>query len=276
MVITESSRAITHRTAGRRNGPITRLVSPGDLGQLLKPFVFLDLFDAPPDSFGGFGLHPHSGIATLTVLLQGATRYEDTTGATGVLPQGGLEWMQAGGGVWHTGSALPGQHNRGFQLWVALPPGFEGAPPRSQYIAPQQIAQVGPARVLLGSLGDAVSAIAPPSPMNYLEVRLAAGEHWTYAPPQGHTVAWMAVHAGSIEAGAALQTGELGVFDDSGDPITFTSRTGGAFVLGSAVPHPHDLVMGSYSVHTSAQALRDGEAGIRRIGEGLRAQGRLG
>ena len=45
---------------------------------------------APPDSFGGFGLHPHSGIATLTVLLQGATRYEDTTGATGVLPQGRL------------------------------------------------------------------------------------------------------------------------------------------------------------------------------------------
>ena len=45
---------------------------------------------APPDCFGGFGLHPQSGIATLTVLLQGATRYEDTTGATGVLTQGGL------------------------------------------------------------------------------------------------------------------------------------------------------------------------------------------
>ena len=45
---------------------------------------------APPESFGGFGLHPHSGIATLTVLLQGATRHEDTTGATGVLTQGRL------------------------------------------------------------------------------------------------------------------------------------------------------------------------------------------
>ena len=45
---------------------------------------------APPESFGGFGLDPHSGIATLTVLLQGATRHEDTTGATGVLTQGRL------------------------------------------------------------------------------------------------------------------------------------------------------------------------------------------
>ena len=79
-----NERAVVYKTAGQRHGAITRLVSPGDLGHLLKPFIFLDLFDAPPNSFGGFGLHPHSGIATLTVLLQGATRYEDTTGATGV------------------------------------------------------------------------------------------------------------------------------------------------------------------------------------------------
>ncbi len=270
-----NERAIVFRTAGHRHGPITRMVSPSDLGQLLKPFVFLDLFDAPPDSFGGFGLHPHSGIATLTVLLQGATRYEDTTGETGVLPQGGLEWMQAGGGVWHTGSALPGQHNRGFQLWVALPPELECAPARSQYIAPDRIGADGPARVLLGRLGEVTSAVTPPSPMNYFDVQLAPGQQWIYEPPAGHTVAWMAVHAGTIEAGESVRTGELRVFDDSGDPISFTSSDGGAFVFGSAVPHPHDLVMGSYSVHTNAQALRQGEAGIRRIEQDLRAQGRL-
>ncbi|RYE88187.1 MAG: pirin family protein, partial [Myxococcales bacterium] len=33
-----------HRTRGRRHGPITRLVSPGDVGELIKPFVFLDFF----------------------------------------------------------------------------------------------------------------------------------------------------------------------------------------------------------------------------------------
>jgi hypothetical protein len=29
-----------------RMGPFTRLVSPGDIGELIKPFVFLDYFDA--------------------------------------------------------------------------------------------------------------------------------------------------------------------------------------------------------------------------------------
>jgi redox-sensitive bicupin YhaK (pirin superfamily) len=85
-VLAERSRQIVHRTRGHRHGPITRLMSPSDLGQSLKPFVFLDLFDNAGSLLSGFGLHPHSGIATLTYLLEGSVRYEDTTGATGILP----------------------------------------------------------------------------------------------------------------------------------------------------------------------------------------------
>jgi hypothetical protein len=46
-------------------------------------------------------------------------------------------------------------------------------------------------------------------------------------------------------------------------------------VLGSAAKHPHDLVLGNYSVHTSAETLREGEAEIRRIGQQLRAKGAI-
>ena len=49
-------RSIVHRTRGRRHGPITRLASPSDVGQRVKPFVFLDAFvleaDAPPLNMG--------------------------------------------------------------------------------------------------------------------------------------------------------------------------------------------------------------------------------
>src|SRR5438045_2123735 len=90
-----AGRSITQRTSGHRHGPITRLMSPGDLGQVLKPFVFLDLFDDGGRGFGGFPLHPHSGIATLTYLLDGAGTYEDTTGASGRISTGSVEWMVA-------------------------------------------------------------------------------------------------------------------------------------------------------------------------------------
>jgi hypothetical protein len=40
-----SIRRVSARSRGRAHGPVTRLMSPSDLGQTLKPFVFLDLFD---------------------------------------------------------------------------------------------------------------------------------------------------------------------------------------------------------------------------------------
>ena len=53
---------IIGRTRGRRHGPITRLMSPGDLGELLKPFVFLDLFDMDDEaSFPAIGCIPTPG-----------------------------------------------------------------------------------------------------------------------------------------------------------------------------------------------------------------------
>lgn len=47
------------------------------------------------------------------------------------------------------------------------------------------------------------------------------------------------------------------------------------YVVGSAAKHRHDLVLGYYSVHTSAEALSKGEARIRELGQRLREQGRM-
>ena len=271
------ARAIVYRTRGSTHGPITRLVSPGDLGEFLKPFVFLDLFGFTPTvGHKGFGMHPHSGIATLTYMIEGSVGYEDTTGKKGVLPAGGVEWMRAGNGVWHTGAPAGDSPVQGFQLWVALPASEENAPAQSLYLAASQVPQQGPARVLLGRYGSAQSAIAAPASMNYLAVRLKDGEHWRYTPPVGHAVAWVAVSAGRLDAGGLVGTGELAVFEESGEPIDFVADGDTTFVLGSAVKHPHELVMGYYSVHTSETALAQGEAEIRRIGARLRQEGRLG
>jgi len=270
-----TERRIVQCTRGHQHGPVTRLMSPSDLGELLKPFVFLDSFDADGSSAAGFGLHPHSGIATLTWILEGSVGYEDTSGATGVLPAGGVEWMRAGGGAWHGGSFGDAKRVRGFQLWVALPPALESGPATSRYFAPETIEQDGPAKVLLGRYGAARSAIESPSPINYLSLRLKAGERWRYQPPAGHSVAWAALSTGDLLAPARLRAGEMAVFDRSGDAIDFHAETDTEFVLGSAAPHPYELILGRYSVHTSVATLRDGEARIRKIGASLRSAGRL-
>jgi redox-sensitive bicupin YhaK (pirin superfamily) len=266
---------IARRTRGQSHGPITRLMSPSDFGRLLKPFVFLDLFDTQGKPFNGFGLHPHSGIATLTYVAEGSVSYEDTNGATGLLPAGGLEWMRAGGGVWHGGGAGEPVRTRGFQLWVALPPELELGPSESVYLGPERIPNEGPARVLLGSYGTATSAIKAASPMNYLAVRLKAGERWSYQPPTEHTVLWTAVGMGAVRVPDELQQGDLMAFGPSSAAIEFEAQLDAEFVLGSAVAHDRDLILGSHSVHTSTAALRAAEARISAIRTRLVQQGRL-
>jgi redox-sensitive bicupin YhaK (pirin superfamily) len=275
-LIEQRTRQVAQRTGGATRGPITRLVSPSDLGELMKPFVFLDLAEfqggerTPMEQLW----HPHSGIATVTVVLDGAIRTLETTGTNLVLPAGGVEWMRAGNGVWHTGQAEPGDV-RAFQLWVALPPELENGPSQSQYLDPSEVPTNGRVRVILGTYAGMTSPIAAPPGMAYLVVSLNDGERWTYVPPPGHDVAWLAVSDGTLHASSTIATGQVAVFAEGGESIELVAEGPTSFVLGSARKHPHDLVLGYYSVHTSDLALQRGEEEIRRIGRELFSSGTL-
>jgi redox-sensitive bicupin YhaK (pirin superfamily) len=271
----DRTRTIVHRTFGDRHGPITRLMSPSGLGRRLKPFVFLDLFDSDGSSFSGFGWHPHSGIATLTYLWEGDVRYEDTTGASGLLPAGGVEWFKAAGGAWHGGGDGRAGRTRGFQLWLALPPEKELGDSESIYLNPDQIRTSGPVAVLLGNFGAVPSPLEAPSSINYLAVRLKAGETWRYEPPADHDVLWIALASGSLAVPEPVGAGEMVAFDKSNQPIDFRADADSEFVLGSASSHPHDLVLGHYSVHTSPAALDTAERHIAEIQVRLHEEGVL-
>src|ERR1700694_4056600 len=227
------ARRIALSTRGHQHGPIIRLVSPSDIGELIKPFVFLDHAEVAARPEPLFGIHLHSGIATLTVVLRAGMVYEDTTGKKGSVPTGGLEWMKAGNGVWHDGGPTPGEPLRAFQLWVALPPSEENAPPESQYISPDAVQEDGPARVILGRYGRASSPIRAPAGINYLHVRLKDGQRWRYTPPDRHTVAWLAVDEGGLRSTAPIGAGELVVFEESGGAIELEADGDTSFVLGS-------------------------------------------
>jgi len=41
-------RRIALLASGRRHGPITRLITPSDIGELTKPFIFLDYAEVAP------------------------------------------------------------------------------------------------------------------------------------------------------------------------------------------------------------------------------------
>jgi redox-sensitive bicupin YhaK (pirin superfamily) len=242
----------------------------------VKPFVFLDLFEVE----GGLmdmPVHPHSGIGTITVFTKGDVRFDDPDSGQGTITYGGVEWSRAGGGMWHGKELAPGTSSgfQGFQLWIALPPALENGPSESQYLEASQMQRAGPAQVIVGAYDGVESPVRAPDGINYLLVTLKPGETWTYQPPTGHSVAWLAIAQGQVEAGEQLSAGEMAVFDRGEAPLRLTAKGDeeAVFVLGSAVPHPHDLHLGYYSVHSSPEALERGERRIAELGEKLAAAG---
>jgi redox-sensitive bicupin YhaK (pirin superfamily) len=276
-------RKITFVDSGQTHGPITRLISPSDIGEQLKPFIFLDYFNAEIKPGFGFPMHPHSGIATLTWQPGTDVAYEDTTGQHGVLKAGGLEWMNAGGGAWHKASLLGSGHSTGFQLWVAMPHVVENGPSKGQYVAPEQVAEVavngGTVKVLLGSLtangNAAISTIESHQDMNYFVVQLDSGAKWRYSPPMNHDVAFAVGFSGTPLVNDTALQHSLALLSSHGD-IEVAAPNGPIQVLvGTAAKHKWDLVLGTSSVHTSADALAMGLQTISAIGAELRRAGRL-
>ncbi len=247
-------RVVEERRRGDKRGPIRRVISTDGLGQRLKPFVLLDFVCADIADGWASGYHPYSGIATLTYHYA-----EDMQSA------GGLEWMLAGGGVWHAHTIGNTGPITGFQLWLTLPPESEDGPSESRYISAHEVPFAGKTKVLLGSLNGVSSPIHPPRFVNCFDVSLAQSEQWTFEPPPGHEVAWLFVYQGEMTVSGTSLNDELAVLDRTEGVITLHAKTAAHALVGTAMRHDHPLIPGSNSVHTNMTSLMRGQRRIQQI-----------
>ncbi len=126
--------------------------------------------------------------------------------------------------------------------------------------------------MLLGSHGKLRSPIADVGRLAYLHVQLLDGETWRYQPPADHDVAWVAVNRGKLHVAGAVVARRMAAFEEGDAALEVRAEGPTELVIGSAAKHPHPLVCGYYSVHTSERALVIGEDGIRKVASALRAK----
>jgi redox-sensitive bicupin YhaK (pirin superfamily) len=93
------------------------VIAPGDAART-EPLLMLseDSFSSP-----GFEWHPHRGVGTVTMVLDGVLEHGDSLGHTGALEPGDVQWMTAGRGIIHRELAFRDEHAHTLQLWVNLP-----------------------------------------------------------------------------------------------------------------------------------------------------------
>ena len=256
---------------------LTRVIGTPEL-DMLDPFLLLDAFesDNPDDYIAGFPSHPHRGFETVTYMLAGQMRHEDSTGHGGVIGPGGVQWMTAGRGIVH--SEMPEQVEgllKGFQLWVNLPRASKMTEPHYREHPGEAIpkeSREGPAEVrvisgktTLGTSGPVTGVVTEPL---YLDVRLSAGARFVEDIPASHNAFVFVVEGELCVVGDGRSTSIderfLAVLGDGGR-VEFESVTDCHLLLVAGRPLNEPVARGGPFVMNTreeiVQAARDFQSG---------------
>ena len=197
---------------GRVQGHRARRLIDGRDVAATDPFVLMAEDFMPRDAFGE---HPHRGIETVTLVLEGAVEHSDSAGNKGLLDAGDAQWMTAGRGIVHNENAVPGSIAHTLQLWVNLPASVKMTEPRYQTlhgdVLPVRVETGVEIKVLSGRSGDVVSPTLNHVPVTALDARIASGASFKQLLEPGAN-AFLLVFEGDARVGSSerrVQAGEL-------------------------------------------------------------------
>ncbi|TDR16861.1 pirin family protein [Marinicella litoralis] len=224
---------------------LTRIIGSHQLSDL-DPFLLLDHFgsDQANDYIGGFPPHPHRGFETVTYMLKGKMRHQDSVGNNGVIEDGGIQWMTAGKGIIH--SEMPEQTEgmlSGFQLWVNLPSDAKMTTPKYQEITadeiPSEVHENGVRiKVIAGTTAKGTVGVIENNYVNpnYWDVSMPADSSLTERINPEHN-AFIYVYQGQIQLAdqQELQLGHLAVLTQ-GEKLSIKADEDSRFIVVSGQP----------------------------------------
>jgi quercetin 2,3-dioxygenase len=266
--------------------PVRRAFAGVDLRQL-DPFIHMDQMgeiNYAPGEPKGTPWHPHRGFETVTYMIDGVFRHQDSNGGGGLITDGDTQWMTAGGGILHIEAppeevVMRGGLFHGFQLWVNLPARLKMTSPRYQDIRAGQVKLLSSAdggallRLIAGDVAGQQGPGVTHTPITLLHATLAPGAQLRLPWRRDfNALAYVLAGSGTVGAGhRPVQTGQLAVFG-AGDVLTAAAsqhQDGGAgaleiLLLGGQPIREPVAAYGPFVMNTKAelvQAFDDYQAG---------------
>jgi quercetin 2,3-dioxygenase len=219
---------------------------------ITDPFLLLseDWF-----STTGFEWHPHRGIETVTLVLDGVLEHGDNLGNVGALVSGDVQWMTAGRGIIHRELAFRNEHAHTLQLWVNLPnelklidTGYQDLPAAIRPVVERDGLRIDP---ISGAFGDAVGPARNNWPISGALITLEPDRKGDLLLP-GHDRAFFYAISGEVGvADRTLRSGQIAWSDPlphvTASVITLANATGdlpSVVMVYSGQPIGQPVVMG--------------------------------
>ncbi|MDB5364842.1 MAG: yhhW 2 [Rhodospirillales bacterium] len=261
--------------------PVQTLFSYGTHGNGVSPFLMLDY--AAPTEFKpsaaarGVGEHPHRGFETVTIVYQGELAHRDSTGQSGRIGTGDVQWMTAGAGILHDEFHSPDFTRSGgtmemVQLWVNLPAKDKKATPGYQTLLGSQIPIVqlpgdaGSLRVIAGEFDGSKGPARTFTPIDVWDVYLKRDKQVTLTVPEGRTLLLVVLRGPVLVNGTEIaRDAQLVTLDREGTGVTLEASGDAALLLLSGEPIDEPIAgYGPFVMNTDAEiheAIDDFNAG---------------
>lgn len=169
-----------YRTRDGAGVNLVRVLGPATAKEF-DPFLMLDSFDStnPEDYAGGFPLHPHRGIETISYVYRGKMTHRDSLGNEDTVTDGEVQWMTAGSGIMHEEKLPPSDRLLGVQLWLNMRASEKMANPGYKKIQKTDIEEIpiegGMIRLLAGSYENKEGFMGRHLPLDYYDIHLEKG-----------------------------------------------------------------------------------------------------
>lgn len=217
----------------------------------MSPFFLMDYNSkvefAPRTEPRGVGVHPHRGFETVTVAYHGRVAHHDSSGNSGVIGEGDVQWMTAASGLLHKE-----YHEREFskqgglfqmvQLWVNLPAEYKMTPPKYQEITNGMMGRYeltdnnGFVEVIAGEFNNVKGPASTFTPMQVYNARLKKDARLEMRFPASYNTGVLVVEGTATINGAFINTDHFVLFKNDGEKIEIATSEDAVLLVLSGEP----------------------------------------
>jgi len=236
----------------------------------MSPFFLMDYgskieFSARKEP-RGVGVHPHRGFETVTIAYHGAVAHHDSSGNSGVIYPGDVQWMTAASGILHKeyheqNYSLQGGPFQMVQLWVNLPAKFKMTKPKYQAVKQLDMASFnlpengGKIEIIAGNYHHIQGNASTFTPIEMYNARLNKGGKANFKFPANFNTGFMVIEGSIIVNSKETITADNFIyFKNEGTEINIEAPENSVVLILSGEPINEPIVQyGPFLMNTEAE-----------------------
>ena len=204
----------------------------------MSPFFMMDYNSkidfSPRENPRGVGVHPHRGFETVTIAYHGKVAHHDSTGNSGVISEGDVQWMTAASGILHKEYHEEEFSKKGgpfqmIQLWVNLPAKDKMSKPKYQAITNDQLGKYqldngGVVEVIAGEFKGVKGAASTFTPIEMYNAKIKKGAAVTFDLPENFNTGILVVEGAVKVNGEKAPADNFILFKNEGETISIEAE----------------------------------------------------